>query len=183
MEFSTRQAHYSYEIGPDGTVRKSASSPISTTAQSGGASGTDIGRDGALQAALDYAGVAENQAANVKVERDSDDGKLEYEVAFWVNDTEYDCTVDGSTGAVRDFDMEQHASASQQDIGYEGAKQAALAHAGLQESQTSRWKVEQDEDDGRLEYEVAFSAGNVEYEYTIDAASGAILEHEADWED
>ena len=41
-------------------------------------------------------------------------------------------------------------------------------------------KVERDRDDGRLEYEVEFKAGGMEYEYTIDGVTGAILEYEQD---
>ena len=43
--------------------------------------------------------------------------------------------------------------------------------------------MEQDWDGGRLEYEVEFKAGGKEYEYTIDCATGAILEYETDWDD
>lgn len=74
-------------------------------------------------------------------------------------------------------------AASAGDIGKEQAKAAALAHAGLAESQVSRLEVARDRDDGRLEYEVDFKAGGLEYEYTIDAASGAVLEHERDRDD
>ena len=69
------------------------------------------------------------------------------------------------------------------DIGSEQAKAAALAHAGVAESQTTRMDVERDQDDGRLEYEIDFKVGNMEYEYTIDAATGAVLEHEQDLDD
>ena len=44
-------------------------------------------------------------------------------------------------------------------------------------------KVKQDWDDGRLEYEVEFNVGWTEYEYTIDGATGAILEYEQDIDD
>lgn len=37
-----------------------------------------------------------------------------------------------------------------------------------------------DRDDGRMVYEIEFRQGQVEYEYKIDAQSGAVLEHEID---
>ena len=40
--------------------------------------------------------------------------------------------------------------------------------------------MERDYDDGRLEYDVEFDYGHLEYEYTIDGATGAILEYEVD---
>jgi uncharacterized membrane protein YkoI len=63
------------------------------------------------------------------------------------------------------------------------AKSIALAHAGLNESQVTWIQVEKDEDDGRIQYEIEFKAGGMEYEYTIDASTGSILEHEKDLDD
>ena len=102
---------------------------------------------------------------------------------FWVGSTEYDYTIDAVDGSVVAYDTEKHASASSTDIGSEAAKSAALGHAGLSESQVAGLRSERDYDDGRLEYEVEFRSGGMEYEYTIDGASGAILEYEKDWDD
>ena len=44
-------------------------------------------------------------------------------------------------------------------------------------------EVDRDWEDGRLEYEVEFKAGGMEYEYTIDGATGSILEYEQEWDD
>lgn len=60
--------------------------------------------------------------------------------------------------------------------------EAALNHAGVSASQTSELKVEQDWDDGVLEYEVEFKAGGKEYEYTIHGGTGQILKSESDWD-
>ena len=40
--------------------------------------------------------------------------------------------------------------------------------------------MEKDNDDGRLEYEVEFQVNGTEYEYTISAADGTILEKDID---
>ena len=71
-------------------------------------------------------------------------------------------------------------SSGSSDIGQEKAKEAALKHAGVSESQVSGLRVQQDWDDGRLEYEVEFYAGNQEYDYEIDASSGKILSFDYD---
>ena len=60
------------------------------------------------------------------------------------------------------------------------AKQIALEHAGLSSSDVNFVKAEFDHDDGRAEYEIEFHHNFREYEYTIDAASGTILEAERD---
>ena len=44
-------------------------------------------------------------------------------------------------------------------------------------------KVEQEWENGRMEYEVEFYVGWTEYGYTIDGSTGAILEYEFDYDD
>lgn len=60
------------------------------------------------------------------------------------------------------------------------AKELALAHAGINESDVDFITVELDEDDGVKVYEVDFLVGNVEYDYELRASDGAILESEKD---
>ena len=43
--------------------------------------------------------------------------------------------------------------------------------------------MERDYDDGRLEYEVEFKSGGMEYQYKIDGVTGSILEYEQDRDD
>ena len=70
-----------------------------------------------------------------------------------------------------------------QDIGYARAKFIALNHAGVSENQAYDMDIELDDEDGTLVYEIEFKSGNMEYDYEIDAASGAILKHEAELDD
>lgn len=66
-------------------------------------------------------------------------------------------------------------------ISADRAKQIALSHAGV--SGASFTKVELDTDDGVRVYEVEFKVGNVEYDYDIDATSGAILSSSSEIDD
>lgn len=59
-------------------------------------------------------------------------------------------------------------------IGEEKAKQLALEHAGVKESDATFVHVKLDYDDGIAEYEVEFYVANEEYDYDIDASTGAI---------
>nr|WP_315051318.1 PepSY domain-containing protein [uncultured Lachnoanaerobaculum sp.] len=61
------------------------------------------------------------------------------------------------------------------------AKRIALAHAKLAEKDVTFVKVEL-EDNNRYEYDVDFYSGNLEYDYEIDAVSGAILSADRDIE-
>ena len=63
------------------------------------------------------------------------------------------------------------------------AKRIALAHAKLAEKDVTFVKVELElEYNNRYEYDVDFYSGNVEYDYEIDAVSGAILSADRDIE-
>ena len=74
-------------------------------------------------------------------------------------------------------------SGTVQDIGYAKAKSIALNHAGVSESKAYDMDVELDDEDGKLVYEVEFKAGNMEYDYEIDARTGAVLKHEVERDD
>ena len=148
---------------------------------------TDIGTEKAKSIALEAAGVTASQVQNLRVERDYDDGRLEYEIDFYVGTTEYDYVISGVDGTILEQDVEQeggsHTTQPTQpstgsDIGAEKAKSIALAHAGFTASQVQRLKVEKDYDDGRLEYEVEFYAGTTEYDYTISGTDGTILKQD-----
>ena len=204
VEFMVGSSRYEYEIAlTSATVLKhevktysqstSGGSTSTGSAGSSGSTSSDIGSEAAKSAALKDAGVSASSATGMKVERDWDDGRLEYEIEFWANNTEYDYTVDGTSGAILKRDTERHGStgtgstgnsgSTSSDIGSDKAKSIALNHAGVSESSTYELKVKQDYDDGQLEYEVEFKANGVEYEYTILASDGSILSHESDRDD
>jgi len=65
---------------------------------------------------------------------------------------------------------------TQKTIPKRRAMNIALRDAGLKRGQVNIVKNHLDRDDGMLEYEIEFYKGNMEYEYTVDAVSGAILE-------
>lgn len=56
------------------------------------------------------------------------------------------------------------------------AKEAA-DHAGVTSGDVVFLEADYDYEDGRMVYEVEFFAGNTEYEYDVDAATGAIVKH------
>lgn len=55
--------------------------------------------------------------------------------------------------------------------------------AGLNDSDVRWGKVKQDYEDGRLIYEGEFYCNNMEYEFEIDAATGAIIDWDVDEDD
>lgn len=60
------------------------------------------------------------------------------------------------------------------------AQTIALDHAGYTDEQVTWLRTEYEIDDGRPQYEVHFHQGAWEYEYEIDAQTGAILSYDRD---
>lgn len=170
-----------------GTSGSTGSSAVQPETQD--STGAYIGTAQARAAALAHAGVQENAVKYCNAWLEYDDGRPEcYQVEFEVNGVAYEYEIDLYSGAVLSHESESRAGGGSAQgnaaaITADEAKAAALAHAGVQESQTSKMKVKLDHEDDRSVYEVEFRVGNTEYDYEIDAATGAVLKHEAEWDD
>jgi len=68
-------------------------------------------------------------------------------------------------------------------IGRDAALSAALSHAGISLSDARDIEVDAELDERTPHYDVDFSFGKTEYEYEIDAHSGAVLSHEKERND
>ena len=142
-----------------------------------------ISREKAEAAALKDAGVKRADVTFEKSKLDRDGDRAVYDIEFYSAEKEYDYEIDALTGEIlkREQEPRQTSGASGQSlIGVEKAKKLAAEHAGLTVSQAKFTECELDRDDGRVVYELEFRCGGEEYEYTVDACSGAILEAERD---
>lgn len=68
-------------------------------------------------------------------------------------------------------------SSAEKTITAEEAKSAALKHAGLTASEVTFTKSELDYDNGIAEYEIEFYSASHEYEYDVNAATGAVIKY------
>ena len=121
-----------------------------------------------------------------------DNGVQEYEVEFYVGSKEYDYDIDAATGSIRNYDFEiendfyhhndrHHGGNSQgssSGITEDEAKRIALAQ--VHGADSSHIRLETDYDDGFLIYEGKIVYNEMEYEFEIDAATGTILEWDAE---
>ena len=60
------------------------------------------------------------------------------------------------------------------------AKEIAAGHAGISLSGATFSKAKLERDDGYMVYEIEFYSGGIEYEYTIDAVTGDIIEYDSE---
>ena len=166
-----------------------------------GAPAMPIGKDAAACAAEQYAGTTALDSVTVEVDPELDESPAHYEVELHTAWGEFEYLVDAYTGKVlsgqknlltaastpnettKPSDQKPDPSGTAQDIGHAKAKSIALNHAGVSENQAYDMEIELDDEDGTLVYEVEFKSGGMEYSYEINAASGAILKHEAEIDD
>ena len=175
-----------------------------------GAPAMPIGRDAARTAAEEYAGTTAVDSVTAEVDSELDEFPAHYEVELHTAWGEFEYLVDAYTGKVisgqKDLPSTVSArndtvkpsqpvsppaqssqpaqpSGTAQDIGYAKAKSIALNHAGVSENEAYDMDIELDDEDGILVYEVEFKSGNMEYDYEINAATGAILKHESELDD
>ena len=149
--------------------------------------------DEAKAAALKDAGLSESDVTFKKTELDHSHGTQVYDIEFYTSDTKYDYEIDASNGTVLEKNIEQFQiqtnptdsainSSGNDYIGVDRAKEIALNHAQLSESDVQFAKAKLENDDGEVEYEIEFYSGRTEYDYTIDAVSGNIIEYDVDYD-
>lgn len=149
--------------------------------------------DEAKAAALKDAGLSESDVTFKNAELDHDHGRQVYDIEFYTSDTEYDYEIEASNGTVLKKSIEQFqiqanpaaSAANNSDnnyIGVDRAKEIALNHANLNGSDVQFAKEKLENDDGKAEYEIEFYSGQTEYDYTIDAVSGDIIEYNVDYD-
>lgn len=164
-----------------------------------------IGEEDARTAALTASGVTQDNASFVRTELEQDDGKTYYDVEFTdESGVRYEYDIDAMTGTVISYESDGKAQQASQPaaqgnggasggtaaaattgaVDADGAKKIALDDAGLTEDQVSFVRTELDRDDGRTYYEIEFyaTADHAEYDYEIDASTGAIISQDYDAE-
>ena len=178
-------------VQPATTQPAATVAPAATTVQTNNTS-ADIGIEKAKEIAMSHAGVSAGSVSFVKAKLDHEDGVKVYDIEFYSDNVEYDYEINAATGAIVSFDqdIENYAvptqpaaptQAASSVISVDKAKQIALSHAGV--SGASFTKVKLDTDDGVRVYEIEFKVGNVEYDYDIDASSGAIISSSSEIDD
>lgn len=144
---------------------------------------TSITEEQAKEIAANHAGVAVADLTFHSVSLEEDDGRRVYDVEFYSGSTEYDYEIDAATGKIvsYDYDAENYTPSQSTNtnanvkISEATAKQIALSSVpGATAANIYKFKL--DFDDGRWEYEGEIRYGTMEYDFTIDANTGAIIE-------
>lgn len=149
------------------------------------AQGGAITQEQAQAIALEHAGVTAEEATIYKVKADFDDGRAVYDVEFAVGATEYDYEIAQSDGRVLSYDSDVEgwtpAQGGQAGISLEDATRLVLDRVPGAAAENVRIQFERD--DGRDIYEGELYYERTEYEFEIDASTGAFIEWSVDYQD
>ena len=188
LEFYTSDKEYDYDIlVSDGRIisrdiearRTAAQQPAQT------ASDATITLDEAKAIALADAGVSSSEVTYKKAKLDYDDGIKVYDIEFYTSSREYEYEINASTGKIvsrssEAFRVDTGNVGNASFIGVDKAKTIAADHAGVSASSVTFSKAKLENDDGMQVYEIEFYYNGMEYEYTISATTGDIIEYDYD---
>ena len=185
VEFYTEDfIEYQYEIlAEDGTVLK-IDYDGADAFRAGKKTGNAVTLEQAKRKAAEDAGFKLDEVTFEKAETGEEDLRTIHELEFFTDTAEYDYEIDAATGYILkwEYQLSEKGKQSQEKglLSLEDAKKAALKRAGRKSSEVTWGEVESDYDDGRLVYEGEFYSGGLEYEFEIDAATGAFLDWDID---
>ena len=160
-----------------GSASAQAQTSAPATAQNATGTGT-VNEAAAQKIALEHAGVKAADATITKSKLDYEDGRQVYDIEWYAGGAKYDYEIATDTGEIISSAYEEKtmgADSKNVTVSEADAKKTALDRvSGATDKDLYEWKL--DYDDGRPEYEGKIIYGGTEYEFTIDAATGAVME-------
>lgn len=165
----------------DSTVPAPAQTSAAAPAQNATGTGT-VDEAAAQKIALEHAGVKAADATIIKSKLDYEDGRQIYDIEWYAGGAKYDYEIAADTGEIISSAYEEKtmgADSKNVTVSEADAKKTALDRvSGATDKDLYEWKL--DYDDGRPEYEGKIIYGGTEYEFTIDAATGSVMEWDAE---
>ena len=187
MEMSSREKNaVDTQAQTEATVptADSATTQSSAVATAQTVTGT-VDEEMAQKIALEHAGVKATDATITKSKLDYEGRRQVYEIEWYADGKKYDYEIAVDTGEILSSAYDEKTSglsvsnSSNVTVSEADAKQTALGRvSGATEKDIYEWEF--DYDDGRPEYEGKIIYGGTEYDFTIDASSGAVIEWETE---
>lgn len=159
------------------------SSAVGAAAVTGTSQTSYISTEEAKSIALKHAGLTDSEAVWVTARLERDDGRMIYDIEFWMGSQEYDYELDAYTGEILacDYDIEGGVvSNSESTISPDEAKAIALERAGLSGDQVRFIAISYEYEDGLAVYQIDFISDSTEYEIEINANDGTVIEYDAE---
>ena len=187
MEMSSREKNaVDTQAQTEATVPAADSATTQSSAAATAQTVTDtVDEEMAQKIALEHAGVKATDATITKSKLDYEGRRQVYEIEWYAGGKKYDYEIAVDTGEILSSAYDEKTSgwsvsnSSNVTVSEADAKQTALGRvSGATQKDIYEWKF--DYDDGRPEYEGKIIYGGTEYDFTIDASNGSVVEWEAE---
>ena len=185
MEMSSQEQNAQASGTQTEVADSAAPAPAQTSAAAPAQNATGTGtvdEAAAQKIALEHAGVKAADATITKSKLDYEDGRQVYDIEWYAGGAKYDYEIAADTGEIISSAYEEKtmgADSRNVTVSEADAKKTALDRvSGATDKDLYEWKL--DYDDGRPEYEGKIIYGGTEYEFTIDASTGSVMEWDAE---
>lgn len=160
-----------------------------------GAPAMPIGKDKALDIAVKaFGNTTSAQISYSEVDAELDETPAHYEVEIITQSgEEFEYKIDAYTGVILETKREaadgtetpsgDSSFPTLDSINYAKVKAIVLKYLGISENNVYDMNIKLEFEDGTLVYEVEFKSDHIEYSFKINAATGVVLEYEAERDD
>ena len=160
-----------------------------------GAPAMPIGKDKALDIAIKaFGNTTSAQISYSEVDAELDETPAHYEVEIITQSgEEFEYKIDAYTGVILETKREaadgtetpsgDSSFPTLDSINYAKVKAIVLKYLGISENNVYDMNIKLEFEDGTLVYEVEFKSDHIEYSFKINAATGVVLEYEAERDD
>jgi len=152
----------------------------------------------AEEIALTHAGLTREVAKKLGAKLEKDDPIPHWEVEFYADGWEYDYSIHAQTGVILKWEKEQEKKQEAPQptkpvlpepkpetpslLTEQEAVEIALNHGGFAKDGVTDLRAKLEKDDRLMQWDVEFRAEDWEYDYTIHAETGAILDFDREYE-
>ena len=185
MEMSSQEQNAQASGTQTEVADSAAPAPAQTSAAAPAQNATGTGtvdEAAAQKIALEHAGVKAADATITKSKLDYEDGRQVYDIEWYAGGAKYDYEIAADTGEIISSAYEEKtmgADSRNVTVSEADAKKTALDRvSGATDKNLYEWKL--DYEDGHPEYEGKIIYGGTEYEFTIDASTGSVMEWDAE---
>ena len=140
-----------------------------------------ISKNKAKTIAVKHAGFKKAKVRFIKARYDKKDN--EYDIEFVKGNYKYDYDIGAKSGKIKSHDREKIncvKKTSSKYISVAKAKKIALKKAKFKASKVIFTKIKMGRENGKKVYEIEFVKGKKEYEYTINAKTGKVMDVDVD---
>lgn len=142
---------------------------------------SSVSRDKAVEIALNHAGLGKEEISKLQTERDQEEGRDLYEIAFQTEKRKYEydiCMQDGTISKMQFETKKEHIHHDKNGEKLTEKEAEKIALEMIEGANEKDIRMEKEEEDGITIYDGKIIYEDIKYEFEMDAVSGEILNWE-----